>query len=116
LYEPSPQTGESTGPEPLAAGFHALADPLRLQVLACLRTQELCVCELVALLGIAQSRLSFHLKTLKAAGLVRTRQEKRWTYYSLNLSALIALEQYLADYRRYSALLPSRGCNDLPRQ
>jgi ArsR family transcriptional regulator, arsenate/arsenite/antimonite-responsive transcriptional repressor len=98
-----------------AAMFHALSDPLRLQVLALLRTRELCVCELVEQLGVAQSKLSFHLKTLKEAGLVRTRQEKRWIYYSVNLAGLVAAEQYLAEFRRFSPLLPTRSCDDEPR-
>lgn len=114
MFEPRPLQSDCMTPEQYAAGFHALSDPLRLQVLALLRTQELCVCELTEKLGIAQSKLSFHLKTLKEAGLVRSRQQKRWTYYSLNLSAMVALEQYLADYRRFSPLLPARPCNEQP--
>ncbi len=94
----------------IVTGFHALSDPLRLQVLELLRSQELCVCELCDCLGTSQSKLSFHLKTLKEAGLVRTRQEGRWIYYSLNLSPLIALEEYLAQYRRFSSILPARPC------
>lgn len=57
----------------VTAGFHALSEPLRIQVLELLRTQELCVCELCESLGVTQSKLSFHLKTLKEAGLVRAR-------------------------------------------
>ena len=94
----------------LVLGFHALSDPLRLQVLELLRSQELCVCELCEQLGTTQSKLSFHLKNLKQAGLVRSRQEGRWIYYSLNLSQFIALEEYLASYRRFSAILPARRC------
>ncbi|WP_231848292.1 ArsR/SmtB family transcription factor [Gloeobacter violaceus] len=101
--------------EQFAAQFHALSEPLRLQVLEVLRAQELCVCELGEKLGVAQSKLSFHLKTLKEAGLVRTRQEKRWVYYSVNLPGLVAVEQYLADYRRFSPLLPARSCDDSPK-
>jgi len=57
----------------VVAGFHALSDPLRIQVLELLRSQRLCVCG--EHLGVTQSKLSFHLKTLKEAGLVRSRQE-----------------------------------------
>lgn len=99
----------------LAGLFHALSEPLRLQILELLRTQELCVCELGEKLGgIAQSKLSFHLKALKETGLVRTRSEKRWSYYSLNLPGLVAAEQYLAEFRRFSPMLPARACTDLP--
>ncbi len=96
----------------VAAGFHALSDPLRIQILELLRQQELCVCDLCDRLGVNQSKLSFHLKTLKEAGLVRSRQESRWIYYSLNLAQFLALEQYLSEYRRFSQILPARPCSD----
>jgi len=96
----------------IAAGFHALSDPLRLQILELLREQELCVCDLCDRLNVPQSKLSFHLKALKDAALVRSRQESRWIYYSLNLSQFVALEQYLAEYRRFSQILPARPCSD----
>lgn len=94
------------------AGFHALSEPLRLQILELLRSQELCVCELCEQLNIAQSKLSFHLKTLKEAKLLHSRQEGRWIYYRLNLSQFVVLEQYLAEYRRFSPILPARSCQD----
>lgn len=94
----------------LVLGFHALSEPLRLQILELLREQELCVCELCDHLGTSQSKLSFHLKTLKEAQLVRTRQEGRWIYYSLNLTQFVALEQYLSEFRRFSPILPARPC------
>ncbi len=95
----------------IAAGFHALSDPLRIQVLELLRQQELCVCDLCEQLGVSQSKLSFHLKTLKESGFVRSRQEGRWIYYSLNLPQFVVLEQYLAEYRRFSPILPARSCD-----
>ena len=97
----------------IASGFHALSDPLRIQVLDLLRNQELCVCELCDRLGTTQSKLSFHLKALKEANLVRPRQEGRWIYYSLNLPQFVVLEQYLAEYRRFSPILPARQCPDV---
>ena len=48
----------------------ALSDPLRLQVIEALANGERCVCDLTADLGLAQSKLSFHLKVLKDAGLL----------------------------------------------
>lgn len=93
----------------VVAGFKALADPLRLQVVEMLRVQELCVCDLCDRLDVAQSKLSFHLKTLKAANLIKSRQQGRWIYYRLNLPQLVELEQYLAEFRR-SPLLPARAC------
>lgn len=89
-------------------GFHALSDPIRIRVMELLRHQELCVCDLCEKLEVTQSKLSFHLKTLKEAELVRGRQDGRWIYYSLNLPQLTALEQYLADYR-HSTPAPTLG-------
>ena len=63
--------------------FHALSDETRLGILAMLGEGEQCVCDLQADLDAAQSRLSFHLKVLKAAGLVTDRKEGRWSYYAL---------------------------------
>ncbi|NDJ18954.1 ArsR/SmtB family transcription factor [Myxacorys almedinensis] len=96
----------------VVAGFHALSDPLRVQVLDLLRDQELCVCDLTEALGVSQSKLSFHLKALKEAQLVQTRHEGRWIYYSLNLSQFAVLEQYLAEFRRFSPILPARACRE----
>jgi len=90
--------------------FKALSEPLRVEVIELLREQEMCVCDLCDRLNVAESKLSFHLKTLKQAGLVRSRQEGRWIYYRLNLSRLVELEEYLSDFRRYSPRLPARDC------
>ena len=103
---------QTDSPPAVLAGFHALSDPLRMQVLDLLRQQELCVCDLCDRLRVSQSKLSFHLKTLREAGLVRSRQEGRWIYYSLNLPQIAVLEQYLADFRRFSTMIPAAVCAD----
>ena len=72
----------------LAQCCHALSDDTRLRILERLWAGERCVCELTAALGAGQSRLSFHLKTLKEAGLVRDRRDGRWMYYSVNPEAV----------------------------
>ncbi|NJL87185.1 MAG: winged helix-turn-helix transcriptional regulator [Leptolyngbyaceae cyanobacterium SM1_1_3] len=94
--------------------FQALADPLRIQIIELLREQELCVCDLCDRLEVRQSKLSFHLKILKEAELVRGRQQGRWIYYSLNLPQFVHLEQYLSEFRRLSPILPARICSDRP--
>ena len=94
------------------SGFHALSDPLRVQVIELLREKELCVCDLCEIIQVSQSKLSFHLKTLREAGLVQSRQEGRWIYYRLNLPQFIALEQYLSEFRRFSPIVPARVCKD----
>ena len=70
--------------------FHALSDATRLGVLDLLRGGEQCVCDLQGALGAAQSRLSFHLRVLREAGLVQDRKEGRWSYYSLVPETLAA--------------------------
>ncbi|NJN76061.1 MAG: winged helix-turn-helix transcriptional regulator [Synechococcaceae cyanobacterium RL_1_2] len=95
----------------ISLGFKALSDPLRLKVITLLKNQELCVCDLCAALEVSQSKLSFHLKNLKDANLIRSRQEGRWIYYSLNLVQFVELEQYLADYRRTSSIAPAPACD-----
>ena len=68
--------------------FHALADPIRMDVVMMLLDGERCVCDLMSDLDLAQSRLSWHLKTLSDAGIISGRREGRWNYYSLNPDAL----------------------------
>jgi ArsR family transcriptional regulator, arsenate/arsenite/antimonite-responsive transcriptional repressor len=72
--------------------FHALSDETRLRIIACLKEGEQCVCDLTETFRTGQSRLSFHLKVLKEAGLVRDRPEGRWIYYTLNEETLAELQ------------------------
>jgi ArsR family transcriptional regulator len=72
--------------------FHALSDDTRLEIMERLKDGEQCVCDLTDALKTGQSRLSFHLKVLKDAGLITDRPEGRWIYYSLNVEALEELE------------------------
>jgi len=68
--------------------FHALSDETRLEIMERLKDGEQCVCDLTDALKTGQSRLSFHLKVLKDAGLITDRPEGRWIYYSLNAEVL----------------------------
>lgn len=68
--------------------FHALSDETRIGILEKLRSGEQCVCDLQDDLDAAQSRLSFHLRVLREAGLVTDRREGRWSYYSIVPDAL----------------------------
>ncbi len=106
----SPLVSQPSSLSTIEAGFHALSDPLRLQIIDLLRSQELCVCDLCEKLQVSQSKLSFHLKILKEAQLVQVRQEGRWSYYRLNLSQFVVLEEYLAEFRRFSPIIPIRAC------
>lgn len=75
--------------------FHALSDETRLQVIEQLKDGEQCVCDLTDALQTGQSRLSFHLKVLKEAGLIKDRPEGRWMYYSLNPGAVEELHAFV---------------------
>lgn len=79
--------------------FHALSDPTRLEIMERLKDGERCVCDLTDAMKTAQSRLSFHLKVLKDAGLIRDRPEGRWMYYSLNTETLDQLEAAVESLR-----------------
>ena len=93
-----PQTVSDT--KSAAAVFHALSDETRLEVLDRLRDGERCVCELTEVLKAAQSRLSFHLRVLKDAGLIRDRAEGRWVYYALNEQALEEAEELIRTLKK----------------
>lgn len=63
--------------------FKAFADPTRLRILSLLRSGDLCVCNLIAVLKQPQSTVSRHLAHLKRAGLVETWEEGTWNHYRL---------------------------------
>src|SRR5688500_10516428 len=77
--------------------FHALSDETRLAILRLLQHGERCVCDLQEDLEAAQSRLSFHLKVLRDAGLVRDRKEGRWSFYTLNADRVADIARYAED-------------------
>ncbi len=72
--------------------FHALSDETRLCILDRLMDGERCVCDLTDMFKIGQSRLSFHVRVLKEAGLLRGRPEGRWRYYSIDQEGIQELE------------------------
>lgn len=79
--------------------FHALSDETRLGIIEMLRDGERCVCDLQDELDAAQSRLSFHLKVLREAGLVTDRKEGRWSYYTIVPEALAIIHDVVVDMR-----------------
>jgi len=64
--------------------FKALSDETRLRIYLLLLKGELCVCELVNILNIEQSRISHSVRILKEAGLVVNRREGKWIFYAVN--------------------------------
>lgn len=75
--------------------FQALSDETRLSILDMLRHGERCVCDLQDALGAAQSRLSFHLRVLREAGLVSDRKDGRWSYYAMDRDRVEAAAGFL---------------------
>jgi len=63
--------------------YKALSDQTRLRALAAVEHNELCLCQLTGLLGLAPSTVSKHMSLLSRAGLVQSRKDGRWVYYSL---------------------------------
>jgi ArsR family transcriptional regulator, arsenate/arsenite/antimonite-responsive transcriptional repressor len=61
--------------------FKALADPTRLRIMLLLRRRELCVCELMFILGMEQSRVSHQMRVLRDAGIAEDVREGRWILY-----------------------------------
>jgi ArsR family transcriptional regulator len=80
----------------LTSLYKALADETRLRILSLLRRQELCVCDLVAALGLTQSRVSRHLAYLKNSGWVTDRRQGLWMFYSL-AAPVNAVQRKLAE-------------------
>ena len=89
-------TTEPLAPDQAQQLLRALAEPIRLQVVQALAGGERCVCELTAELALSQSKLSFHLRVMKEAGLIHARQEGRWIYYRLDPTTLSALQNWIS--------------------
>lgn len=70
--------------EALVETLKLLADQTRLTILALLKEQEMCVCDIVDILQTTQPNVSQHLKKLKKGGLVVETRKSQWIYYSLN--------------------------------
>lgn len=83
----SPDASSSEAPlvelHDLDALFKGFADPTRLRVLNALAAGELCVCDLVELLGLAQPAVSRHLAYLRRMGLVEATREWKFAHYRL---------------------------------
>ena len=90
--------------------FHALSDETRLEIIEMLRSGERCVCDLTEALDAAQSRLSFHLKVLKDAGIVRDRKDGRWVHYELDRAAFDEIEELITAMKPAAARSQNRNC------
>ncbi len=86
--------------------FQAVAEETRFRIVRLLAGGERCVCELQEELGAAQSRLSFHLRKLKDAGVVSDRRDGRWVHYSLVPEALEEMRAFLGEVKPEEEWLP----------
>lgn len=99
--------------KPLIRVMKALSDPNRVKIMKILEAKELCVCETTAILGLAQSTVSKHLKILEDADLVESCRDGAWVNYrrskgkeSLYAAALLRqLEGWLNDDPAIAELL-----------
>lgn len=93
----------------LAETFRALADPSRAKIVYSLLQQELCVCDLAAVVGLSESGVSQHLRVLRALRLVRSRREGKAVYYTLDDAHIRALLDLSLNHLRHTgyATLPA---------
>ena len=94
---PDTEPLESGEAEALAARFKALADPTRVAIVNRLAAaHEVCVCDFVASLDLAQPTVSHHLKVLRDAGIVDSERQGLWAYYYVRPDALKELFTWLS--------------------
>jgi len=74
--------------------FKALGDPKRAMIVDMLSCGELCACNILEKFDMSQSTLSHHMKILCESGLVKGRNEGKWTYYSLDDDSISKTEQF----------------------
>ena len=73
----------------------ALSDETRLRILNLLLEGECCVCEVIQVLNISQTRASRNLNILYDAGFLKVRREGLWAYYSIDISGLKGYHSFL---------------------
>ncbi len=84
--------------EHCAALFKALSDPTRLRILQAIsRMSELCECSIVPASGLSQPTISYHLKTLREAGLIRSERRGQWVYHTINQKAVLGAVRDLTE-------------------
>ncbi len=77
--------------------FKALGDPKRAMIVDMLSCGELCACNILEKFNMSQSTLSHHMKILCECGIVKGREEGKWTYYSLDADAISKAKQFFYD-------------------
>ena len=77
--------------------MESLSDPIRINILELMMNGEICVCDIVKVTGLSQSKISYHIKILKGSGLITDRQEGRWGYYKLDLEILSDIQNWMGN-------------------
>ena len=77
--------------------FKALSDPKRAMIVDMLSCGELCACMILERFEMSQSTLSHHMKLLCGCGLVKGREQGKWTYYSLDAELISRTKQFFHD-------------------
>jgi len=75
--------------------MESLSDPIRINILELMMNGEICVCDIVKVTGLSQSKISYHIKILKDSSLISDRQEGRWVYYKLDLEVLSDIQNWM---------------------
>ena len=83
--------------EQLIGVMESLSDPIRINILELMISGEICVCDVVKVTGLSQSKISYHIKILKDSGLISDRQEGRWVYYKLDLEVLSDIKNWMGN-------------------
>ena len=86
----------------------SLSDPIRINILELMMGGEICVCDIVKVTGLSQSKISYHIKILKDSGLISDRQEGRWVYYKLDLEVLSDIKNWMGNLIQSSS--SKRSC------
>lgn len=100
--------------EDMSESLKLLSDKSRLTILALLREQEMCVCDLVEILETTQPNVSQHLKKLRIGGLINETKRRQWVYYSLNLEDKPYLNELIAklpSMKERITALSSQSCD-----
>ena len=77
--------------------MESLSDPIRINILELMMNGEICVCDIVKVTGLSQSKISYHIKILKDSGLISDRQEGTWVYYKLDLEVLSDIQIWMGN-------------------
>ncbi|MDC3072752.1 metalloregulator ArsR/SmtB family transcription factor [Prochlorococcus sp. AH-716-O10] len=88
--------------------MESLSDPIRINIIELMMGGEICVCDIVKVTGLSQSKISYHIKILKDSGLISDRQEGRWVYYKLDLEVLSDIKNWIGNLIQSSS--SKRSC------